>query len=228
MADHCPFAHPRRSYAIRLTYSFSLIPQAFWSALAAISEGVFATAHEDDKENEHVHIALWNVNLTHDHLRKRLISEIKRTIADDPPTGNALMSVKKWDGHEKYLIYMLKGDRHEVVDNSRLAPRETRVDDTQYPLLSSSYIEFLRSQWEEGNDQRRQYKMWKASKDYPQPITDVDGQKHISFTQIVEKAVAFSVQDTGGFPNAKTRFIAKDLISAYCLFNKIKMCPVYI
>lgn len=236
MATACPFSPHGETFAIRLSYSFTRIPQVFWVALAAITGGVFAAAHEEFDENKHVHLAIWNCTYDHDRLRKKLIAMVKEFIENEPPTGNALMSVKKWDGHEKYLIYMLKGDRHEVVWNQRMAPRIERIDDTLFPQLSSSYIEYLRKQWEEGNDQKRAYNEWKNSPHYPQPIIYTHEQHMaattplptIPFDTIRQKALEFSLSRYGGFVNAKVRYEVKDLISNYCLFNGIKMCPIYI
>jgi len=141
MADHCPHSPPAEAFAIRLSYAYSRIPQMFWLALNRFCVGVFATAHDDIEDNKHVHIALWRCEFSHDRLRKHLIKMVKEYIEDECPTGNALMSVKKWDVHEKYLIYMLKGDRHEVCHNSTLDPLFRNSDlEVLKPQLSASYI----------------------------------------------------------------------------------------
>jgi len=227
MASVSPTAHPQRSYAIRLSYAWTDIPEMFWQAITRLTEGVFAAAHDDIEDNKHVHLAAWNVSMTHDAFRKKIKHMVELFIDENPPEGNALMSVKKWDGKEKYLIYMLKGDRHEVAHNS-------------IPL-ESSYIEYLRKQWSDGeSDQKKAYNEWKASPHWPAPIMRTvqemleDKSKNLSlsttppFDTIKEKALEFSLARYGGFVNAKVRYEVKDLISNYCLFNKIKMSPVYI
>jgi len=242
MADHCPHSPPAEAFAVRLSYSFSMIPEAFWLALNRFCVGVFATAHDDIEDNKHVHIALWRCEFSHDRLRKHLTKMVAEYIETDHPTGNALMSVKKWDVHEKYLIYMLKGDRHEVCHNSMLDPmfRHSTLEELK-PLLSASYIEYLRKQWEEGNDQKRAYHEWKASPYWPAPpmVPARDTPEYqdwlkltthqtISFDTIREKAIEFSLTRYGGFLNAKVKYEVKDLVSNYCWFNKIKMGPLYI
>jgi len=237
MADHCPHSPPAEAFAIRLSYSYQRIPQLFWLALNRFCVGVFATAHDDIEDNKHVHIALWRCEFSHDRLRKHLIKMVKEYIEDECPTGNALMSVKKWDVAEKYLIYMLKGDRHEVCHNSTLDPMFRRTDlEVLKPQLSSSYIDYLRQSWEEGNDQKRAYQEWKNSPQWPQPPTytrdEIMAMKgHIPtlpFDTIREKAIEFSLTRHGGMICPKVRYEVKDLVSNYCLFNKIKMGPLYI
>jgi len=238
MADHCPHSPPAEAFAVRLSYSFIMIPEAFWLALNRFCVGVFATAHDDIEDNRHVHIALWRCEFSHDRLLKHLTKMVAEYIEIDHPTGNALMSVKKWDVHEKYLIYMLKGDRHEVCHNSMLDPmfRHSTLEELK-PLLSASYIEYLRKQWEEGNDQKRAYHEWKASPFWPTIPRQTTEEflmdtalriPTIPFDTIREKAIGFSLTRYGGFLNAKVKHEVKDLVSNFCWFNKIKMGPLYI
>jgi len=220
-----PIAHAARSFALRLTYSFARIPTLFWNALIQASDGVFATAHNDNG-NEHVHIAMWNVGISHDALRKKVVALVKEHIDADPPKGNALMSVKKWNGREKYLIYMLKGNRHDPCCNSN---------------LSDAQVAYLRAQWVEGlQDQRRIYLEWKDSIWFPSVseeamkafIEDASPDAKcptITFDTIRERALQFVLMHHRKTAiDARVRYDTKDLISNYCLYNKFKMQPVYI
>ena len=219
-----PIAHPDRSFALRLSYSFARIPTLFWNALIQASEGVFATAHNEG--NAHVHIAMWNVGVTHDVLRKKIVALIKEHIETDPPKGNALMSVKKWNGLGRYLVYMLKGKKHDPCCNSKLS-------DTQ--------IEYLRAQWQEGlQEQRKIYNEWKESIFFPRVpegamkafIEDPSPEAKpptITFDTIRERAIEYVLMYHRKCAiDAKVRYDVKDLVSNYCHYNKFKMQPIYI
>lgn len=219
-----PLANPIRSYAVRLSYPDDEIPQEFWNCIASLGGGVFATVHRDT-DKEHVHMAVWNVGISHDAFRKKLIDLVKQFINEDPPKGNALMSVKKWkDGSEKYLVYMLKGERHDVIDNSI--------------YLRPEYIQHLRDLWIEGEqEQTTAYNLWKLAEYFPkktEEIVMVDGEpmrRLVDTTSdtILKSAKRFVLERQKKVSiDSAVRFLTKDLISNYCHYNDFKMFPVYI
>lgn len=224
-----PLANPARSYAVRISYSHGDIPADFWNAVSALGF-LFATAHEDTA-TPHVHLAVWNVTVSHDNFRKRLREFVFTHIAEDHPEGNALMSVKKWkDGSEKYLAYMLKGNRHPVVWNS--------IE------LNDFYIKYLRDLWVEGEqEQTTAYKAWSLCPNFPKKIVysreqmyneygelqDLPPVPEITFDTIVKSAKKFVLDRQKKISvDSAVRFLAKDLISNYCHNNDFKMGPVYI
>lgn len=221
-------------YAIRISYGADSLPIPFWYELSQICEAVFITEHHDT-ERKHIHLAMYNSRYTHDRLRKKIVQIIKDTVEQNPPTGNALMSVKKWDGSDIYLVYMLKGTRYKVVYN---ATNEV-VADRNFAFLTEDYIAELRAKWIENMSKAAGfYNDFKKSVFWVEPhestIVIVDGEQlrkksPIPFDTIRIRAIEFSMAYLKlTAVDAKVRYIAKDIVSNYCLFNGIKMQPLYI
>lgn len=224
---------PRYSdcYAIRISYGNDRLPFQFWMGLQNLAEGVFATEH-DDTERKHIHLALYNSRYTHDRLRKKLVELIKTTVEDNPPTGNALMSVKKWDGSDIYLVYMLKGLRYGIVSNYLGMDRPQT-------FLRLDYIDELKRKWVENMSKAAgYYNEFKTSMFWVPPVAPWTREQHMEsttqppktdFETIRKAAILFSLAYLKVTAvDAKVRFIAKDIISNYCLFNDIAMRPIYI
>lgn len=221
---------PRLShcFAVRLTYSQKVIPLTFWSKLDELCEGVFAVEHAD--RNPHIHMAIYNSQYTHDVFRKRLVELVKECIEDLPPKGNKLMSVKAWNLNTKYIIYMLKGIRYDPCHNSM--------------GFHECYILQLRSCWhEEQSSANIEYNAFKESEWYPKGTTITRTHDEmmagiggwltmtldIPFDTIVENAKEFAmIYLKVRAMDGTVKYMAKNLISNYCHFNKIKMRPYYI
>lgn len=231
-----------RHFAVRLTYPATQIPQAFWSKLSTQCDGLFAVEHHDT-ENPHIHMAIKNARVSQDTFRKKLVLWVKEFIEDEPAKGNALLCVKQWKGMaERYIVYMLKGYIQDVTKDVKEPRYQIHWNSMTY---TDAEIKAFRDAWTAGESAAStEYKAFKASEWYPQCViilrTEVemlastDGgwlqKKHEPpFDTIVENAKEFSmiylkreVQD------GTTKYLAKNLISNYCHFNKIKMKPYYI
>lgn len=218
-------------FAVRLTYPNNMIPLTFWRKLhEELCEGVFATEH--NTRNPHIHMACYNSLYTHDVFRKKLVGLVKECIEDDPPKGNKLMSVKAWNLNRKYLVYMLKGRKYEVVENNL--------------GLTAEYIEHLRSLWHEDQSQAGvEYDLWEQSDLFPKVIIVTRSVEEmyaarddslwitksidVSFDTIVEKAKEFGLRYHSVTKlDGTVKYMVKNLISNYCHFKKIKMRPYYI
>lgn len=232
MAFLPPLFVPRYSdcYAVRLSYAAERLPMEFWYDLSRTCEAMFITEHHDT-ERKHLHMAIYNSFYTHDRLRKAIVKAVKDNVEENPPTGNALMSVKKWDGSDIYLMYMLKGTRYKVVYNSE--------NERNSPFLTISFIDELRAKWIENMSKAAGfYNEFKASVFWIQPQESItfihEGEpmirkQPIPFDTIKVKAIEFAMAYLKVTAiDAKVRYIAKDIISNYCLFNGIKMGPLYI
>lgn len=231
-----------RSYAIRLSYPADSIHIDAWTAMLDLCEAIFATSH-NDTNTPHVHIALFNSKVSHDTLRKKLIEIVKNCIEPNPPKGNALMSVKQWNCADKYLIYMLKGNRHAVAHN--VTRDDEGVDEfAVMEQFNENEVAYLRAQWRENESTASiEYKEWMDSVLKPIPITitrtveemlaDVDGwltkTEQPPFDTIKRKALEFSMAYLR-VPalDSKVKHMAKNLISNYCWFNNITMKPYHI
>jgi len=224
---------PRYSdcYAIRISYGQDRLPLEFWYQMLQICHGIFATEHHDT-ERKHIHLAIYNSRYTHDRLRKKIIEIIKDTVEENPPTGNALMSVKKWDGSDVYLVYMLKGTRYQIVANNY-------ENENAHTFLTIDYIDELKAKWLENMSKAAGfYNDFKASVFWVHPREQWTTQQHMEsttqppktdFETIRKAAILFSLAYLKVTAvDAKVRYIAKDIISNYCLFNDIAMRPIYI
>jgi len=219
-------------YAIRISYGTDRLPMEFWIRMLETCHGIFGTEHHDT-ERKHIHLAVYNSYYTHDRLRKKIIQIIKDTVEENPQTGNALMSVKKWDGSDVYLVYMLKGTRYRIISNN--------YGEDAHTFLSLDYIDELRAKWLENMSKAAGfYNDFKNSVFWIEPreqwthqqhmeSTTTTGPPRIDFETIRKQAVLFSLAYLKVTAiDAKVRYIAKDIISNYCMFNDIAMRPIYI
>lgn len=213
--DHC--------FAVRISVSEEQLTDVF-EEVSKMCEGLMVVAHNasDNVERNHVHMAIYNSKITHDPFRRALLKILKECLNTEDK-GNALMSVKKFDGSLKYLVYMLKGQRHAVCYNN---------------VINEEYIAWLRMQWVSQSEQESLYQLYKRSPQfYTKPKVPLEllgeiGYKSLKdteiFDQLRESVLAFVLPRNGGYVNAKVRYETKDIISNYCLFNKVKMLPLYI
>jgi len=197
--------------------------------MTPLAEAVLAVEH-DDTDRAHIHMAIVNSRYTHDRLRKALVQLVKDTITDTPAKGNALMSLKKWDGADTYLVYMFKGNRYNTVHN---------FTHEEHNWLPPSRIQELRDSWKENMSKAAaSWNEFKKSVFYPTlptrtheewlASTDLTPPK-IEFDTIRKKSIEFAMAHLKvTVIDSKVRFIAKDLISNFCLFNNVKMLPLYI
>jgi len=105
--------------------------------------------------------------------------------------------------------------------------------------LSPEQIAHFRDLWVSNTRQENAYNEWKNTAQYF-PIKqrfnwevdytekELEQMQKRFFEDICKKAIEFSLSRNGGFVSPKVRFEAKDLISNYCLFNGVKMRPIYI
>jgi len=199
-----------RCYCLRVSLAAICLPALFVENLLLKCEAAIACEHQEDGKRTHLHFALFNSSIGHDPLRKYVNSLLKDVTNLE---GNSLLSLKKWDLSDKYLVYIIKG-KNEFIINSCNFPIED--------------WERLKSLWVSQSPQENDYSAFKASPFYPVPLIMPTGVCSVPFEKIVKSAKDYSLKVYGGFVNAKVRYLAKDLISNYCLFNDIKMCPVYI
>jgi len=218
-------------YAVRISYGVDRLIPEFWLSLQDFCYAVFATEHHD-AERKHVHLAIYNSRLTHDRLRKKITQTIIEWVDPTPPTGNALMSVKKWNGDDTYLVYMLKGTRYKIVANNY-------AQEAYGAFLCLDYIDELKAKWIENMSKAAgYYNEFKASVFWLPPQETIifihDGEpmrrtQPITLETVKQAAVQFSLAYLKVTAvDGKVRFIAKDIVSNYCLFNNIKMGPIYI
>lgn len=220
-------------YAVRISVAASEVNPDFYADFKSLCEGLVAVEHKDS-QRPHIHLAFWNVRVTHDTFRKfiKVITHTRTSCRD--LSGNSLLSVKKWDGHERYLIYMLKGEKAPIIFNKRFS---NMPDGGAFWVLSDSRIKYLRQQWVSESIQENFYVSWSNSPHFPQaPAYDHERflreteyvRPTIPFDTVRQKALDFILPKHGGYVSAKVRYEVKDLVSNYCLFNKIKMLPLHI
>jgi hypothetical protein len=106
-------ARHETSYAVRVSLAYALLPANIVQNLLLKCEAIVACQHQEDGKRTHIHFAIYNSKIGHDPLRKylkQLLAEITNL------DGNSLLSVKKYDCKEKYIIYIIKG-KHEFCIN---------------------------------------------------------------------------------------------------------------
>lgn len=210
-----------KCFAIRISLSWRDIHQAVTTAINSCCEGAVWVEHDEDVSRIHNHIAVYNCRVSHDNLRKKIVAGLKE-FHPDLSGGNAALSVKKWDGHEKYLVYMLKGKYFPTYNYSHI------LDFGDDPVLSDDEIVRLQKLWKSNCQEENEYSAWKASGHFPKksqkliPQSDGEYESIYIFDDIVQAAVAFAIRETK-FMNNKARYVANNLISNFCIFNKIKM-----
>lgn len=233
-------------YAVRMT--IPSVTDAFWSGILVMCEALFVVRHPTD--NNHYHLAIVNASFTQDTLRKKLKDYINKYFydyrlhllndgyktmnivdtveaIDKLPTGQGLMTVKKWDTSPTYLTYMLKGQYEPAFNENR-----------EGTWLHPDYVALLRRQWVSRNPQQNSYMAWQASHFFPAaPTTAILNEvgevivpsTKTPFDTIIALARTFVMEtEQTEYVNAKVRFIHKDLVSNYCLRHNIKMGPIYI
>lgn len=148
--------------------------------------------------------------------------------------GNSLLSVKKWDLADRYLVYIIKG-KNEFKINDEIHESGMCAEH----ILDEEWLR-LKNLWVSQSTQENDYSAWKASVFFPKEKTytkeyvewyqsrNLKPLPKLDFDDVREAALSYALDCYGGFVTAKVRFVAKDLISNYCLFNKIKMLPVHI
>jgi hypothetical protein len=243
-----------KCFAIRLTMAFNEINPLLMGSIAGYAEGTVVVQH-GDQSRVHVHMALWNVmNITHDHLRKQIVKGLKEYhpgYLESFVEGDKPLHVGKWDGHEKHLVYMFKGKyfpTYNFIDNERLTLTLGRQVVDQ-PVLTNDEIERLQKLWKSNCTEENEYSEWKGSIYWPKSteILTVIEPEHISvttgklmteaitkitlikplFEEVKDKAIEFAIRETK-FVNAKSRNVAKNLISNFCIRHKIKIPPYHI
>jgi len=222
-----------KCYAIRISVAAKDVHPNFFTDFQSLGEGLVAVEHVDS-QRPHIHVALWNSKVTHDTLRKHIKQICHNRTPCKDLSGNSLLSVKKWDGNEQYLVYMLKGESAPVIFNKRFS---NIPDLGPYWVLSDSKIKYLRQQWVSQTKQENLYVSWKDSPHFPEPpaydherfMKEADYVRpQIPFDTIRQKALDFILPKHGGYVSAKVRYDVKDLVSNYCLFNRIRMLPLHI
>lgn len=231
MANHLallPGARDEFCFCLRITASKR--PDDILAFLSNNSVAVFATLHNKKCERPHYHLAIYNCAYKHDVLRRKLNVIYKETVCIETKKA---MALTKWDLSHEYLVYMLKGNAEELS-----APVAFNTKGVDILWLSPDQIEHFRNLWVSNTRQENSYTEWKNSPDFPiKPVfnweieqTEKELEKISTrfFDTVCKKAIAFSLERNGGFVSPKVRFEAKDLISNYCLFNGVKMRPIYI
>jgi len=134
---------------------------------------------------------------------------------------------------------MIKG-KYELLYNQR------KIDgpgsETTTWIVPEEY-ERLRLLWKSESIAENEYSEFKASSFCPKPpvqreLTDFEiSQLHkpsfknpnkLHFDTVKESAIKYILNKYGGFITAKNRFLIKDLVSNFCLFNNIKIECYYI
>lgn len=222
--------------AIRLTYHDKNLAELIgfnnlFNYIQAHCNAMFIVAHNylayGPGVRQHVHMAVSGCIYTQDAFRRKIKKYYNET--HEVPLESTDLSIKKWDGGDKYLIYMIKGEEeniHPILHNFR-------KDGTQW--ISDERVKALREAWREGVcPQAENYKMWMAHQSFPkQPVLTWEqiGEANtpkLEFHDIVKSATKFVCSINGEWITAKHRFAIKDLVSNYCIRHGIKMCVFYI
>jgi len=238
-------------YAFRITHSYDTFPSNFFENLLNYAEGLLVVEHKEEGKRTHIHAALLNAKVSH----KRIKQLIQTAYSAESPViveeikGAGNFSLKKWDTKIRYLVYMLKGKYTFLFNKLRLY---NETESTTSIWISSQEEERIRLCWKSESIIENEYSGFKVSKYWPiatlptvskAPVLDyafwaadhgiprteelalTEQQK---FAQIRKAAIDYILDKYGGFITAKNRYLIKDLISNFCLFNDIKMLPLYI
>jgi len=221
-----PMFHIGSWLALRVSLPASVLKVKFLDSLKKLCESVIAVEHPGtEAQRPHVHFGIYNSVVGHDTFRKKLAVIFKELFPDIGVEGNSLFSVKKWDGTDKYLVYMIKG-KHPLIINEWSHTGAVLVSENDYERLKLMWI----SKTVEENDYiafknsiffpkapKMTPEEWLASTDLKPPT--------ISFEVVKDACVDYARSFNGGYINSKARFVATNLISNYCLFNRIKILP---
>lgn len=214
-------------YAIRITLAYEDL-SGIMGTIMAVSEGAVVVQHEEEGKRTHQHMAVYNCTISHDRLRKNLVASLNEALPDlsGEVGGNAYLSVKKWDGKEKYLNYMFKGKNLPTYNYNKLLA--LKRDDQ---VLPDEEVERIMKLWVSTCSEENEYSAWKASEYFPKLAIkkmdpkdqgSTDTVTYWNFDDVVDAARKFAVRETG-FMSNKTRFVANNLISNFCMFKKIKI-----
>jgi len=219
--------------AVRLTYHDKDVHTLEWlySWILSVSESAFVVCHNyghvGDTSRQHIHLAIKGCNISIDTFRRKI--KCQYNVRHEMPIETTDLSCKKWDGGDKYLIYMIKGQPisiHPILHNKTKSGNQ---------WLSDEYIELLRNAWREGVcPQAENFKMWMVHPTFPKkPVVSweqvgEDNAPKLAFEDIVKSATKFTCSILGEWITAKHRFAIKDLVSNYCLRHGIKMSTIYI
>lgn len=204
-----------KCYSIRITLSLIQLPAGFVQDLLSKCHAIVACEHAEEGKRTHIHLAIINSVLSHDPLRKYINMLLKDVTTLE---GNSLLSVKKWDLSDRYLVYIIKGENPFII-NTEGYPED---------YISAEEWICLKNLWVSQSVQENDYSAFKASEFYPNTFYTLSPESTLECVDVKKCAVKYALQVHGGYINAKVRYLAKDLISNYCLFNEIKMAPVYI
>lgn len=212
--------------AVRLHYQDVLTLGWLYEWILSVSESLFVVCHHVGSPRQHIHLAIKGVKWNADTFRRKIKAEYNSRHEDAVDASD--LSSKKWDGGDKYLIYMIKGQPtsiHPILHN------HTKTE----LWLSDERIEILRKAWKEGVcPQAENYKMWMAHETFPKkPVISWEqiGESNapkLAFEDIVKSAQKFICSIHGEWITAKHRFAIKDIVSNYCIRNGIKMSSIYI
>jgi len=223
-----PIARADKCLMFRLSVPGRSIPLAFLNALDTLSEALLVVGHYDQSGRDHVHAAVWNIHGSRDNYRKRFKALIAEHITTVPLAKHEL-SIKRWDGSTLYVVYMLKGGRG------------TEIHYNSYVYSPEELMEY-RGLWISNNKHETNLHAWQKSDYYPKPLvmSDTDVEAYMAshnfkrpptypFNTIIRKALEFANHSVGStIPTPDSKYIAKNLISAFCYLNQIKVEPYYI
>lgn len=233
-------------YAFRITHPYDSFPSDFFINLRCYAEGLLVVEHKEEGKRTHIHAALLNAKVSH----KRIKQIIQTAYSAESPVvveeikGAGNFSLKKWDTQVRYLVYMLKG-KYTFLFNQR------EIEFHNVKWISPEEEERLRRCWKSESVIENEYSGFKVSKYWPvatlptvqKPIIDdafwaadhgvprteetplTDQQR---FAEIRKASINYILGKYGGFITPKNRYLIKDLISNFCLFNDIKMLPLHI
>lgn len=234
-------------YAFRITHSYDTFPPNFFEHLMSYAEGLLVVEHKEEGKRTHIHAALLNAKVSHKRIKQIIQSTFSQSITIvEQIKGAGNFSLKKWDTQVRYLVYMLKG-KYTFLFNSR-------VDDMGCDTITwiiPQEEERLRQCWKSESVIENEYSGFKASKYWPiatlptvknavlddafwasdhgVPRTETpDLTDQQRFAEVRKCCINYILGKYGGFITPKNRYLIKDLISNFCLFNDIKMLPVHI
>lgn len=228
-------------YAFRITHTFDRLVSLF-STLMTYCDALAVVEHKEEGKRTHIHASMVNAYVSH----KRIKQVIQERFSIDSPVileeikGAGNFSLKQWDSKSRYLVYMIKG-KYSLLYNQR------KVDgpgsETTTWIVPEEY-ERLRLLWKSESIAENEYSEFKASSFCPKPPVERELTDHeltqlmtnksfknpnkLHFEEVKDGAIKYILNKYGGFITAKNRFLIKDLVSNFCLFNKIKIECYYI
>jgi len=228
MEQPYPPFHLGSWFSLRISLSGAELMAGCVQKLLEISEAIVGVEHSGEGLRTHCHFGIYNSKVNHDTFRKKVKAILAELFPNLGVEGNALFSVKKWDGQEKYLVYMIKG-KYALIANCYAST-------THVPpiVISDNDYERLKRLWVSKTVEENDYIAFKNSTFFPKfPILDnpnlTDQQlkqfQVLKFEMVVDACKDYARSFNGGYINSKARFVATNLISNFCLFHKIKILP---